>query len=88
MRAADLASRVQSDLAVLQEFLINDARMGLRYGALMIGGFVLMTATSPLLAVTLGVLIPPVVAIGIKSGRAIARFSKQARLGCPGRCTH
>ncbi|MDA0813696.1 MAG: ABC transporter transmembrane domain-containing protein [Verrucomicrobia bacterium] len=83
VRAADLASRVQSDLAVLQEFLINDARMGLRYGALMTGGFVLMTVTSPLLAVTLGVLIPPVVAIGIKSGRAIARFSKQAqeRLG-------
>ncbi|MEZ5326253.1 MAG: ABC transporter transmembrane domain-containing protein [Verrucomicrobiales bacterium] len=83
VRAADLASRVQSDLAVLQEFLINDARMGLRYGALMTGGFVLMTATAPLLALTLGILIPPVVAVGIKFGRSIARVSKQAqeRLG-------
>ncbi|MCB1094236.1 MAG: ATP-binding cassette domain-containing protein [Verrucomicrobiae bacterium] len=83
VRAADLASRVQSDLAVLQEFLINDARMGLRYGALMTGGFVLMTTTAPSLALTLGILIPPVVAVGIKFGRSIARVSKQAqeRLG-------
>ncbi|MGK0186332.1 MAG: ABC-type multidrug transport system fused ATPase/permease subunit [Verrucomicrobiales bacterium] len=82
-RTADLASRVQADLALLQEFLINDARMGLRYGALMLGGFVLMTVTAPLLALTLGILIPPVVAVGIRFGRSISAISKQAqdRLG-------
>lgn len=78
-RTADLASRVQADLALLQEFLINDARMGLRYGALMLGGFVLMTVTAPLLAVTLGILIPPVVAVGIKFGQSISAISKRAQ---------
>lgn len=78
-RAAELSARLQADLTMLQEFLINDARMALRYGALMCGGFVLMTATAPILALTLGVLIPPVAAIGIRFGRSISADSKRAQ---------
>jgi ABC-type multidrug transport system fused ATPase/permease subunit len=82
-RIADLSSRVQADLALLQEFLLNDARLGLRYGALMLGGLVLMIVTSPMLSITLGVIGPPVIALAVWFGRSISSVSREAqqRLG-------
>ena len=78
-RGGEISSQLQGDLTMLQEFLINDSRMLLRYGALALGGFVLMIVTSPLLALTLGLLMPPVIAVAVRFGKSIADVSSRAQ---------
>ncbi|HUF63817.1 MAG TPA: ABC transporter transmembrane domain-containing protein [Verrucomicrobiales bacterium] len=79
--AGDLASRVHSDLGILQEFLTSDLRMLVRYGFMAAGGMVMLFITAPGLAFVVAAVIPVAVAAAFFAGRGIRAATVGAQDG-------
>ncbi len=78
-RTGDLMSRLSSDATVLQNAVSVNISMGLRNIAGAIGGLAMMIYTSPKLALSILVVVPPV-AVGIAFfGKKIRTFSKRTQ---------
>ncbi len=79
--AGELASRVHSDLGILQEFLTSDLRMLVRYGFMAVGGMVMLFITAPGLAFVVAAVIPAAVAAALFAGRGIRAATRGAQDG-------
>jgi ATP-binding cassette subfamily B protein len=79
--AGELASRVHSDLGVIQEFLTNDFRLLVRYGFMAAGGMVMLFVTVPRLAAVVVAVIPAAVGAGLWAGRGIRKATVRAQDG-------
>lgn len=78
-RTGDLMSRLSSDATVLQNAVSVNISMGLRNIAGAIGGLAMMIYTSPKLALSILIVVPPV-AVGIAFfGKKIRTFSKRTQ---------
>jgi ATP-binding cassette subfamily B protein len=82
-RVGDVASRLLTDLAQVQEYWVNDLRQVQTHGTIVLGSSVLMALTSLKLTLVLAVVAPITIIGGYLIGKQIRRGSArtQARLG-------
>ncbi len=78
-RTGELMSRISSDATVLQNAVSVNISMGLRNIAGAVGGLAMMIYTSPKLALTMLVVVPPVAFGAGIFGRRIRGFSKKSQ---------
>ncbi len=78
-KTGDLMSRLSSDTAVLQNAVSVNISMGLRSLAGAVGGICLMIYTSPWLALSMLLIIPPVAVGAAIFGKRIRVFSRKAQ---------
>lgn len=78
-KTGELISRISSDTSILQNAVSVNISMGLRNFAGALGGMVLMMYTSPKLALSMLIVIPPVAAGAAFFGKKIRNFSKHAQ---------
>jgi ABC transporter fused permease/ATP-binding protein len=78
-KTGELISRISNDTAILQNAVSVNISMGLRNLAGAIGGLILMAYTSPKLALSMLVVIPPVALGAAFFGKKIRIFSRRAQ---------
>ncbi len=78
-RTGELMSRISSDATILQNAVSVNISMGLRNVAGAIGGLAMMIYTSPKLALTMLLVVPPVAFGAGIFGRRIRGFSKKSQ---------
>lgn len=78
-KTGELISRISSDTTILQNAVSVNVSMGLRNLAGAAGGLVLMIYTSPKLALSMLVVIPPVALGAAIFGKKIRNFSRRAQ---------
>ena len=78
-KTGELISRISSDTTILQNAVSVNVSMGLRNLAAAIGGLALMTYTSPKLAMSMLLVIPPVIIGAAIFGKKIRNFSRRAQ---------
>lgn len=78
-KTGELISRISSDTSILQNAVSVNVSMGLRNLAAAIGGLALMIHTSPKLALSMLLVIPPVVLGATVFGKKIRMFSRRAQ---------
>lgn len=78
-KTGELISRISSDTTILQNAVSVNISMGLRNLASAVGGLVLMVYTSPKLALSMLLVIPPVAAGAAVFGKRIRNFSRNAQ---------
>lgn len=78
-KTGELISRISSDTTILQNAVSVNVSMGLRNLAAAIGGLVLMVYTSPKLALSMLIVIPPVILGAAIFGKKIRTFSRRAQ---------
>ncbi len=78
-RTGELMSRISSDATILQNAVSVNISMGLRNVAGAIGGLTMMIYTSPKLAMTMLLVVPPVAFGAGIFGRRIRGFSKKSQ---------
>lgn len=78
-KTGELISRISSDTTILQNAVSVNISMGLRNLAGAIGGLVLMAYTSPKLALSMLIVIPPVALGAAIFGKKIRIFSRRAQ---------
>ena len=78
-KTGELISRISSDTTILQNAVSVNVSMGLRNLAGAIGGLILMIYTSPQLALSMLIVIPPVALGAAIFGKKIRNFSRRAQ---------
>ncbi len=78
-KTGELISRISNDTAILQNAVSVNISMGLRNLAGAVGGLILMAYTSPKLALSMLVVIPPVALGAAFFGKKIRIFSRRAQ---------
>ncbi|MEQ1724172.1 MAG: ABC transporter transmembrane domain-containing protein, partial [Pseudobdellovibrio sp.] len=78
-KTGELISRISNDTAILQNAVSVNISMGLRNLAGAVGGLILMAYTSPKLALSMLVVIPPVALGAAFFGKKIRLFSRRAQ---------
>ena len=78
-KTGELISRISSDTTILQNAVSVNVSMGLRNLAASLGGLVLMVYTSPKLALSMLIVIPPVILGAGIFGKKIRMFSRRAQ---------
>lgn len=78
-KTGELISRISSDTTILQNAVSVNVSMGLRNLAAAVGGLILMIYTSPKLALSMLVVIPPVILGAAVFGKRIRIFSRRAQ---------
>ncbi|MBY0555021.1 ATP-binding cassette domain-containing protein [bacterium] len=78
-KTGELISRISSDTTILQNAVSVNISMGLRNLAGAVGGLVLMAYTSPKLALSMLIVIPPVALGAAIFGKKIRVFSRKAQ---------
>uniref|UniRef100_A0A0D3IJ18 ABC transporter n=3 Tax=Emiliania huxleyi TaxID=2903 RepID=A0A0D3IJ18_EMIH1 len=73
----ELMNRLASDTTVIQSAVTVNVSMGLRFGAQVVLGLVLIFAESWKLSLLMLAVVPAIVAVGVVYGRFMKRFSKQ-----------
>lgn len=74
-RTGELTSRILADVSVLQETWANDLRMAIKNSLLFFGMIGMMFLVSPILALKVSILIPPVVLVSLWFGKIIRKTS-------------
>ena len=78
-KTGELMSRISSDTTIVQNAVSVNISMGLRNLAGTVGGLCLMTYTSPILTLSMLLVIPPVAIGAALFGRRIRNFSRKAQ---------
>ena len=78
-KTGELMSRISSDTTIVQNAVSVNISMGLRNLAGAIGGLLLMIYTSPRLALSMLLVIPPVIIGAVVFGKRIRQFSRVAQ---------
>lgn len=78
-RTGELASRLLTDSALLQESWTNDLRQAVKHGSLAVGSIALLFITAPKLALFIALTVPPTVVVGLVFGRLIRERSARAQ---------
>ena len=80
-RGGEVSGWLLADLAVVQEFVIHDIRLALKYVIVFVGSLSMMVVTSPRLAVILLAILPVVAIFGWFFGKKIRSVSAGAQAG-------
>ncbi len=75
----ELMSRLAADAGVLQNAVSVNVSMGLRHGAMAIGGIGLLFYISPILTALMLAVVPPVALGAVVYGRRVRKLSKKAQ---------
>jgi len=78
-RTGELTSRLSSDTTLLQSAVSANISMGLRNGVQMIGGIVLLVATSPILTLLMLAVVPAVAIGAVAYGRRVRKLSRDVQ---------
>ncbi len=78
-RVGELASRLGSDMTLLEDFFCNAIAQGIRQGMLLIGGIVAIFLTSPRLAGLMLLSFPVFIVLAVVFGRSVRKISRAAQ---------
>ena len=78
-RVGELASRLGSDMTVLEDFFCSAVPQAIRQGMLLAGGLVAIFLTSPRLAGLMLVSFPMFIALAVLFGRSVRKLSRRAQ---------
>ena len=78
-RVGELASRLGSDMTVLEDFFCNAIAQGIRQGMLLLGGLVAIFLTSPRLAGLMLLSFPVFIVLALVFGRSVRKISRAAQ---------
>ena len=78
-KSGELVSRLTSDIEMLQQAVGTDISVSLQSILTVVGGMVLMLATSPLLTISMVVLMPPIAFGAVLVGRRIRSRSREVQ---------
>jgi len=78
-RVGELASRLGSDMTLLEDFYCGAVPQAIRQGMLLIGGLVAIFLTSPRLAGLMLLSFPVFIALAVLFGRSVRRLSRRAQ---------
>ena len=78
-RVGELASRLGSDMTLLEDFFCSAIPQGIRQGMLLVGGLVAIFLTSPRLAGLMLLSFPVFIVIALIFGRSVRKISRAAQ---------
>jgi ATP-binding cassette subfamily B protein len=78
-KTGELTNRLSADTTVIQSTVSTYISMGLRNGAQVVGGVVLLFLTSPVLTLLMLAVVPPVAVGAVVYGRRVRGLSKQVQ---------
>ncbi|HZH03096.1 MAG TPA: ABC transporter transmembrane domain-containing protein [Myxococcaceae bacterium] len=78
-KTGELSNRLASDATVIQNTVSSNVSMALRHGATVLGAAVLLVWTSPLLALLMASVVPPVALAAGIYGRRIRKLSREVQ---------
>jgi ATP-binding cassette subfamily B protein len=78
-RVGELASRLGSDMTLLEEFFSSSMPQAIRQGMLLVGGLVAIFLTSPRLAALMLFSFPASIALAVLFGRSVRKISRTAQ---------
>ena len=78
-RVGELASRLGSDMTVLEDFYCSAVPQAIRQGMLLVGGLVAIFLTSPRLAGLMLLSFPVFIALAVLFGRSVRKLSRHAQ---------
>ncbi len=78
-RVGELANRVSSDCAIIQDTLVATVPQFIRQGALLLGGLIFIAVTSLKLSLAMISTVPVVILVAILFGKKIRRYSRVAQ---------
>ncbi len=78
-RVGELASRLGSDMTVLEDFFCSAVPQAIRQGMLLAGGLVAIFLTSPRLAGLMLISFPMFIALAVLFGRSVRKLSRRAQ---------
>ena len=78
-RVGELASRLGSDMTVLEDFFCSAVPQAIRQGMLLVGGLVAIFLTSPRLAGLMLLSFPVFISLAVLFGRSVRKLSRHAQ---------